>query len=327
MALRSAALADPAVARTLTDPVFVGGYVGAPGSVLGWYGPVFWPFAAYDLFNFVAFPYAYDVFWPYAYDDVYAGWLPRNEYAYSGRRRARREPALANTNPDAQVCAEQTPGLIDWPIERIAQTVQPNEEQRAALAALKDAVAQSVDKLRSGCPAELPSTPMGRLQAAETRIATMRDAVAIVRPALETFYGRLSEEQKVSLNAVTADGEKASARRRPHSDRDMAKSCEDARSASFPLEEIERAVRPTDAQRKSLDLLKTASVQAKELLDANCATEQALTPPGRIAAMEKRLNAMLEAAQTMRAALETFYNGLSEEQKARFNMLGARGMG
>jgi hypothetical protein len=34
---------------------------------------LFWPYAYYDVFDYVYWPYAYDDFWPYAYDDVYYG--------------------------------------------------------------------------------------------------------------------------------------------------------------------------------------------------------------------------------------------------------------
>jgi ABC-type uncharacterized transport system substrate-binding protein len=43
----------------------------------------------------------------------------------------------------------------------------------------------------------------------------------------------------------------------------------------------------------------------------------------RVEAMEKRFEAMLEAAKTVQPALANFYNGLSDEQKARFNSLGS----
>src|SRR5499427_7495959 len=43
------------------------------GLVVGWIGPLFWPYADYDLFDYVYWPYAYDDFWPYAYDDIYYG--------------------------------------------------------------------------------------------------------------------------------------------------------------------------------------------------------------------------------------------------------------
>jgi LTXXQ motif family protein len=46
-----------------------------------------------------------------------------------------------------------------------------------------------------------------------------------------------------------------------------------------------------------------------------------LTPPGRVAAMTQRLDAMLEATKIVRPALENFYGLLTDEQKARFNQL------
>jgi hypothetical protein len=38
--------------------------------------------------------------------------------------------------------------------------------------------------------------------------------------------------------------------------------------------------------------------------------------------MEARLNAVLEAIRIMEPALERFYSQLTDEQKARFNLLG-----
>ena len=60
------------------------------GLVVGWIGPVFWPYAYYDFFDYVYWPYAYDDFWPYAYDDVYYGIY--GDYAYVRRRRGRFRP-------------------------------------------------------------------------------------------------------------------------------------------------------------------------------------------------------------------------------------------
>jgi hypothetical protein len=62
---------------------------------------------------------------------------------------------------------------------------------------------------------------------------------------------------------------------------------------------------------------------AQDFLKANCSAEEALTPPGRVAAMEQRLNAMLEAIKIVQPALESFYGSLTDEQRARLNQLGA----
>jgi hypothetical protein len=49
-----------------------------------------------------------------------------------------------------------------------------------------------------------------------------------------------------------------------------------------------------------------------------------LTPTGRLAAMEDRLNSMLQALDTVQPALVKFYDSLTDEQKARFNRLNVR---
>jgi hypothetical protein len=77
-------------------------------------------------------------------------------------------------------------------------------------------------------------------------------------------------------------------------------------------------------QRAALDELTAASVKAADILKANCPQDQTLTAPGRIEAMEKRLQAMLQALDTMQPALAKFYNSLNDEQRARFNQLGTR---
>src|ERR1700686_4727561 len=41
--------------------------------VIGWFGPLFWPYAYDDFLGYTFYPYAYDTFWPTAYDDVYDG--------------------------------------------------------------------------------------------------------------------------------------------------------------------------------------------------------------------------------------------------------------
>ena len=67
--------------------------------------------------------------------------------------------------------------------------------------------------------------------------------------------------------------------------------------------------------------LQDATAQAVNLLSSDCPTYRALTPVGRLQAMEERLDVMLRAVQTVQPALEKFYASLSDEQKERFNRL------
>jgi LTXXQ motif family protein len=47
-------------------------------------------------------------------------------------------------------------------------------------------------------------TPVSRLQAMISRLQTTLDAIAIVQPALEKFYGALNDEQRARFDAMQA---------------------------------------------------------------------------------------------------------------------------
>jgi hypothetical protein len=342
---------DPA-ARALARATFQGGFAqfhsrdrdrhdrfadrrGFHGIVIGWGGPVFWPYAYADLVDYTFWPSANDTFWPYAYDDVYDGifgaYAP-DATAYAnvpaGARRSvpRGIPTGAAAGGIAQVCSGQTSGLTDWPVERIAQQVMPTDDQRSLLDQLKDATAQAVDLLKSNCPTDVPSTPTGRLEAMRQRIEPMLQAVQIVRPALDKFYGSLSDEQKERFIALESEGApKAtrSANRQP----DITQACGGSAKqiAGLPVDQIQQVLRPNDAQRAALDALNNATAQAAAVLNESCSlTDQPLTPPGRVAAMETRLSGMLKALNTVQPAMAKFYGSLTDEQRARFDRLAPR---
>jgi len=302
-----------------------------PIFVIGWFGPVFWPFAYWDFIDYTFWPYAYDAFWPYAFDDVYVGVF--GPYAYEGRgyanvvssrRHARRTRDNATTA--SVVCGEQAPALTNWPIEQISQTVQPTDAQQAVLNELKDATGKAVSALQSACPEDLPSTAPGRLAAMDKRIATMLLALGIVQPPLQRFYDSLSDEQKARFNVVSSDPQTGRAARASDRSPDLSQICGAAalKPVNVPTDRIAKTLSPTDAQRTALDNLNEATQKAAEFLKANCPSDQAFTPPGRISAMEHRLQAMQAAIKTVQPALENFYNLLTDEQKARFNLLGSQ---
>jgi hypothetical protein len=90
----------------------------------------------------------------------------------------------------------------------------------------------------------------------------------------------------------------------------------------MPLQRIEQTIQPTEVQRHALDDLKAASSKAAGELQSSCPREDLHTRSDRLAAMNKRLNAMMKAVETVRPSLQTFYASLSDEQKARFNVIG-----
>jgi hypothetical protein len=296
-----------------------------PIIVIGWFGPLFWPYAYWDLFDYTFWPYAYDAFWPYAYDDFYAGLFGPYSYegaVYSGAASSGRPAAVRRAGTGPEVCATRVPALTDWPIEQIGKTVEPNETQQAALNDLKDAAAKALEQLQSACPTDLPTTPTGRLAATRNRVEAMLLALGVVRPALERFYGTLGDEQKARFNLVSPRTSPAPAGK-PASRLPDACNLAGAKPSDLPAARIERELQLTEAQRSAFASLKDASRKAADALKVNCPTNETLTPPGRAEAMEQRLNAVLTAIKAIQPALEDFYGALTDEQKARFNQLGA----
>ena len=295
----------------------------------GWVGPVFWPFAYYDIYDYALWGYGYGApFWGYGYPDIYAGifapygYDDLSGYFYSrGRPSGRRNIALDRL---AQICGDDSRDIAGLPIDQIRQAIELTEPQRAALDDLADVSISAAQKIRTACPTQMVLTAPGRLAAMQQRIEAMISAVATVQPALEKFYGLLSDEQKARLNGIAEDQRKISAANNAKAS--FVESCGAAPAAAmqWPTGEIEARLRPTDTQRASLETLQAASARAADMLKASCQADDAVTPPARLAAAGKRLDAMLQAVKLVGSVLQDFYTTLSEEQKAQFEAIGPR---
>lgn len=347
--------------RGVADPGFWGGYRGyVYGGWAGpvfWpyaydymFGYVFSPWPYYDPFwGYGPFAIFASLFWPYAWAPYYVGYydydvgLPftyGDVYGYSdyartrvaraaaaSRNRAPTGVAAAASTAVSGMCSGQGENLTGLPIDEIDRTVQPTGDQRASLDALKAASTKVTDILATSCPGEIPLTAPGRLVAMENRLEAMRRAVESVRTPLETFYGSLSDEQKARFDAMKVGSEPQATQDRSRNRRTVVSSAQVCRaqmldySAAFPEQEIEKSIRPTEAQKNALDELRAAVTKGPDLLKDTCPTEMPSTPTGRLAAVEARLDAMLEAVKTERPAMDKFYSSLSDEQKARFNAL------
>lgn len=91
--------------------------------------------------------------------------------------------------------------------------------------------------------------------------------------------------------------------------------------ADVPVDRIERAIRPNNTQIAILNDLKAASAKANGILQASCPSEPPLTPVDRLNAMGKRIDAMIQAVQIIRAPLTTLDNSLEDKQRERFNAI------
>ena len=291
------------------------------GGGYGWVGPLFWPFAYNDIYDYTI--WGDNGFWDYGYPDIYAGIFA--PYGYDdlvgymaqrgGGRRHDRVPSLA------QMCGDDSRDVAGLPIDQIQQAIQPNEGQRAALDELANASIQAAQSIRSACPTQVASTAPGRLAAMQQRVEAMISAVALMRPSLEKFYGVLDDEQKARFNALAEDQRKAYASRAS-----LGQNCTAAQPGAFqwPGSEIEAKLRLNDTQRAPLQVLQDATAKAADMLKATCQPDDVVTPPARLAALAKRLDTMLQGVKMVRPALEAFYSTLSDEQKAQFEAIGPK---
>src|SRR5713226_5452573 len=137
----------------------------------GWVGPLFWPFAYYDIYDYALWGYGYDPsFWDYGYGDIYAGlfapygyddltgYLPGNGgYGVSTQQASR---AAANPAPDqlTQMCGDDSRDIAGLPIDQIQQVIQPNDAQRAALDDLANASVKAAQIIKAACPTQISLT-------------------------------------------------------------------------------------------------------------------------------------------------------------------------
>src|SRR6185437_14775456 len=90
---------------------------------VGWYGPVFWPYAYSDIFDYAFWPGGYDDgYWDYAYDDFFDGMFwgqygPPEDYAYAGPAAPR--SGRVNYAAVQELCQQPGTGITAWPFADI----------------------------------------------------------------------------------------------------------------------------------------------------------------------------------------------------------------
>jgi hypothetical protein len=327
-------LGNPAVRRQIVAAAALAGWHGgriANGwwrhgdGGYGWVGPLFWPFAIYDIYDYTIWGDGIG-FWDYGYPDIYAAIFAPYGHddlaAYTGPsphgRRHRRVPPLQ------QLCGDDSREIAGLPIDQIQRAIQPNEAQRATLDDLANALISAAQMIRASCPTQTAFTAPDRLAVMQQRIGAMIKAELAVQQPLGKFYDLLDDEQEARLNAIAEDRRKMSAAN--GAKEAPAQGCGAAQPAAlqWPADEIEARLHPTDTQRAALKVLQDANARAVDILTAECQPKDAITPPARLDAVDGRLAAMQQAVYLVSAALEGFYATLSDEQKAQFEAIGQK---
>ncbi len=284
----------------------------------GWVGPLFWPFALYDIYGYAFWGDGMG-FWGYGYRDIYAAiFTPYDEDELSRYvsppqgRKFRRFPSLE------RVCSDHAGELSSLPIEQIRQTMRLSEEQHAMLDDLRKASVEAAQTIHAACPTEAASTPSGRLAAMQRRLEAMKSAIARLRTPFEEFNESLDDDQKAELAALN-DQRAPFAPKVP-----AAQSCTPPEALPWPAAEIEAKLHLSETQREQLGAVSRMTAFAKNTLNFDCQPDDNLTPPDRLATADTRLDAMLDAIKQVAPALDDFLATLSEEQKAQFETIGAK---
>jgi hypothetical protein len=175
------------------SPFFATRHHRVRGNAVLWTGALFWPDAYGDFFDYTLDPYAYYGFSPYPYPDLYQGIFGEPVASAFAAIPARRSGATD------EPCG--TAALTAWRIEEIAERLDLNSAQRAALIELNDAAAEVFAPTPASCSDALPTTPISRVAAVQARLSGILRRFDTVRPPFARFYASLKPGQKAQLNA------------------------------------------------------------------------------------------------------------------------------
>ncbi len=327
-------LADPVARKQIVAVAALGGLRSSANAEgwwrhndggYGWVGPLFWPFAIFDMHDYAILGDGAG-FWNYGYPDIYAGIFAPYSRAdlatYAGARpsgrRHRGVPSLQ------QFCGDDSRPVAGL-VGQIQQTVQPNSDaQRAAFDDLAKALVTASHIIRSSCPTQAALSAPQRLGVMQQRIGTMIAAEQALQQPLTKFYDLLDDEQEARLNALAADRRKvASANDDANAPAQTCGTTSQPAAMQWPAAEIEAKLRLNDTQRAALRALQDANATAVGIL-STCPPTDTTTPPSRLDAVDARLNAMQQAVYLVNTALAEFYATLSDEQKAQFEAIGQK---
>jgi LTXXQ motif family protein len=298
-----------------------------------WAGGVFWPYLFGDYVSYAFWPEAYsEPFWAYGPSAILWGSLwpdggyGKEGYAGEGGAHQGGNQPVPNVGDQANrpggseqgaaVCSGFAPGVVDLPVARLEEIIQPTPGQREALDELKAAFAKAARVLQASCSEQTLLTPVARLDAMEQRLGAMQQAITIIRGPLERLYSLLSVEQITRLeNAAAKPGNEQG-----FPPINLTELCSgESGLTDVPADEIARLIRMSDEQRFALDRLKEASAKAANELRASCPKEVPPAIEARLQDAHRRIASLIQAIETIRPAMGSFYASLSDQQKAALN--------
>jgi len=249
--------------------------------------------------------------------------------------------AKARASGDQRLC--QPAADTDAIVGRIRNEVAPTADQMPSLQKLGGALGAAGGYLAKACPDEIPQQPVARVQLMESQIEELTMAIDIVRQPLQDFEGTLTPDQQAKLAPPAAAAAAPSTPSAPAapgtpaagqpSDPDTTSTTATTSATAAPvcvgsstaidttIDQIDKTVRPTDAQQPALSDVRDAFAKAVGDLQAHCPTSAAATAVGRLEAIEARLDATWRSELDIQVALANFETKLSDEQKKSFDTI------
>lgn len=232
-------------------------------------------------------------------------------------------------------CGEQAAELQKMPFETVIGTVQPDDEQRAALEQIRAAAADATNKLNATCPRDVPARPSDQLDTMRASLDAIKGGLSPLRPAFVNVYAVLNDEQKARLVALAVSQPGASSQQgapqslqsaaaKPAADgaaQPMSLGCRQwpAMLKNWPFSRIESDLSLSDDQRAALYTLKAAIYHAAGDVAAACHDDNALTPVARLDAELNRVDTLHQGVDAIAQAFTGFANSLNNEQTAQLN--------
>jgi hypothetical protein len=239
-------------------------------------------------------------FWSLGYDDVLTAFV---------------SPGTAPPDRQASTCGTAAEAAAAQPLDRISRSIALTPPERARLHDVRAALKEAIKRSQSYCRDTPPDTPSQRLSATMDGLWAMRDTALLLRTPLQKFYSTLTDAQKAQFDAGPAQATVAGPQPLP-----AAPACGTA-GDDMPFDKIEQSVRPTPAQRASLEMLRRLSADLSSYIAAACPRKIPTTAVGRLDVAADRIDALLYAATTIRPALDGFYLQLSDDQKKKFDLV------
>jgi len=241
------------------------------------------------------------------------------------------KPALFATAIDRMIyaCGKQAAELRTLPLEAITRSVRLGDDQREALEQVRSSANGAAKALDARCPKQIPRELTAKIDVLDDALGLVADSLSGLRPAFETFYALLDDEQKGRLVTMNLSSNQPSRPDRAATRKELASGIRDdgelksmcpqwaANLRSWPIRQIESRMQLSDEQHATLYELTAAIYRSAGDLAEACPLESRVTPLGRLDAKQNELQALRQDIQAIRPFAAAFENALNAAQRKR----------